>query len=64
MRTSLDVNKKKEQTLSAVFKRATDVFAKLDGIAQDGRVYVYQGTDLDAVMTLLDGGLGAYLCYA
>ncbi|KAF8900388.1 hypothetical protein CPB85DRAFT_1256700 [Mucidula mucida] len=40
-----DVHKQKEQTLSAVFKRATDV---------------HRRTVVKAVMTLPDGGLGAY----
>ncbi len=48
MRTSLVINTQKEQTLSAVFKRATDVLAKLDSIAQDGTVYVYQRRCLTA----------------
>ncbi len=55
-----DVHKQQEQTLSAVFRRAADVLVKLDGIAHDGTVYVYRRTDVKAVMTLLDGGLGAY----
>ncbi|KAF8914748.1 hypothetical protein CPB85DRAFT_1433490 [Mucidula mucida] len=41
-----DVKNHKEQTLyvpaSAVFNRATDVLAKLDGIPQDDTVYVYR----------------------
>ncbi len=53
-----DVHKQKEQTLSAVFMRATDVLAKLDGIAHDGSVCVHRWTVVKAVMTLLDGGLG------